>query len=313
MVIRTREELERRMKEVGIKPTFETWWLYRKYSRAILEVYNSIIDRVSEVNKAKTFTDAEVEAEKKKQEPLKAERRRLERLLTPPTAKFPYTTLTWQPLWIEDYDRLDKRRFRGVVRFPVLPKDTFADILSKMEDILEQKDALIDSKRERYFRNMRVRNYTSTIELDYPFLAEVRATFLSTKPITTMQFKNRRMKLIEALGITVANMVSFFLPSVRAAEKEGKVKFTEEAEELSLPKWAELVRTEGTERNKLISRGEVAGYPLNYCIKYIRVINEESTRAGKKSYIYLNDRIEDALRRHEHAIVDERGFVWVKK
>jgi len=175
------------------------------------------------------------------------------------------------------------------------------------------------------YRSMAVRNYTATVDVDYPFLVEIRATILTNCPKEFYQNPHQYQRLMDALGITVANMTYFFTKSVRHAEKVDKVKFIQtridklkiadlDYDPVVFEEYPLINETEGEEENMKISFGETMDYPFYKAIKYIRIINEQSyKRRGDNDYIYLNDEIEDVLHKNPLVDVDANGFVWITR
>ena len=189
------------------------------------------------------------------------------------------------------------------------------------------------------YRNMAVRNYTAsaTVDLGYPFLCELRATYLSSIPKTFYQIKERAvyekgaLTLKQALETTVYNMLQFFFPPAKDeykyscmswAEHHGTIDFTTERIDLQR-KYPKLNNVP-----KIIAEGEkssetwnITEYPYYKAIKYVRIIgkwaykNQNFTRG-----IYLNDDVERVLYQIEDTRVskglparmwiDEKGFVW---
>lgn len=186
------------------------------------------------------------------------------------------------------------------------------------------------------YRNMVVRNYSLTEEMkeevDYPLALEFRATYLSACPIEFYQSsRDKHIKLIDALGITVSNMMQ--LTYVRAAEKKETVQLTLDSFNLreayphlegplarvtrkeegyfGLTEDDELVETMGSEEQVKIDFGEAEPFPFYRCYKYIRIISEHTyKRRGGKPYVYLNDKIESWLKEMPDKIIDKNGFVW---
>ena len=167
----------------------------------------------------------------------------------------------------------------------------------------------ISSKTRFAYRSMAVRNYTATEEVDYPFLAEIRAFIITTCPKTFYQDKTRYMKLLDALRITVENMTYFFTTSIRHAEKKGAVLY--EITPVFLEEMPE-VETYGEEDNIKLSYGETEPYPYYKVIKYIRIINEQTAKRRRKPYIYHNDVIEKELRMNSIVKIDKNGFIWLR-
>lgn len=190
--------------------------------------------------------------------------------------------------------------------------------------------AIVSKNYGLAFRSMSVRNYTATVQVDYPFLAELRATYISTCPKSF--YKEPQMPIEKALAITVYNMLQhFFQPAapdlpyskLSYAEYKNKVRHTQERLYLpnEYPQVTEVpeVLVEGEELNIKISYGEIPDVPYNRddhfyrCIKYVRVINEQSYKYKgnkKNEYEYLDDAITNTLRGNLDIVVDEKGFVW---
>jgi len=168
--------------------------------------------------------------------------------------------------------------------------------------------------------NSYVRNYTLTpavrAEKDYPFLAEIRATYVSACPIEFRQFGDRHMKLCSlegksALGITVWNILHNFFVGMHgrntllSAEAKDTVWYTVEEVDLRdyyyerlYEEWGEdaepygtlyktlpafglkeddsLIETAGTMINEKYDYEEIKSFPFYRCYKYVRVINEQS-------------------------------------
>jgi len=173
-------------------------------------------------------------------------------------------------------------------------------------DIVFDNEKYLSSLLGYAYRNMAVRNYTTTETTDYPFLAEFRATMLSVCPREFYQDRERHMKLIDALRITVENIVMFFTRSIRHAETEGAIEY------VTTPV-LEFEETEGEEENTKVSYGEIQEYPFNHAIKYVRIINEQvyKRREGEE-YIYLDKEIEEHLSAHPMLEII-RGFIWIKR
>jgi len=304
----SREEFERMLIERGIKPTYARWTLWLNASKEFVDLYNAVISQISDVLKhPKVRSEEELRPLYERQIPLIRRERELRRLL-----ETRWRILNWVVLNPLDIARVDRRTWRILDEIYIPDYDTvFTEMIDYIRERLREKDELIARLLERFYRNMVVRNYSATVELPYPFLAEVRATYISRGPVDYITTDTgRRIRLIDALGITVQNMVSFFLPSIRAAEKKGKVSYTNESIEIDVPELGEIVRTLGTEINRPVSRREIAGFPLEYCIKYVRIVNEQTLRS-RRFYEYNNNQIESALA--EKCIIDSKGFVWVRR
>lgn len=151
------------------------------------------------------------------------------------------------------------------------------------------------------FRDMTLRNYTATDDLDYGFLAEIRCTHLSCYPRSSYAFSEGYMTLMEGLRITVQNIVNFWFQfrgegsHIRCAEKKGKIKYEVMGEENTTP----------------VSYGEVHGFPFEYADKYVRIL------AHNDEYEYFNARLEKDLhgKRFKDGsmlVVDKNGFLWLR-
>lgn len=188
------------------------------------------------------------------------------------------------------------------------------------------------------FRNMAVRNYIAavTVDLGYPFLCEIRCSYISSMPKKFYQIKEHAvyekgaLTLKRALETCVYNLLQYFFPHAKAgkyssvsyAEHMGKIEFTTEK--------VDLQRRYPRLRNvpRIISLGEttmepwdIIEYPYYKAIKYIRIINEDCYKAQEFTrYIYTNDDVERVLYQNEEKQVemglsrriwlDVNGFVW---
>jgi len=307
------EEFARLLERYGIKPTYARWYLWQRASKAMVDLYNDVIAEIAWVLKQpEVETRAELEPMFRRQRPLIERYERYRSLLEQPAPRG-WSLLNWVVLNPLDIDRVDRRTWRILDPRYVPDYDTvFTELIDYIRERLREKDELIKRKLVIFYRNMVVRNYTATKELPYPFLVEVRATYISPEPLEYITTDTgRRMRLLDALRITVRNMVRFFLPSIAHAEDKGAVRYVEHSLEITnLPEYLERVYvTAGTEKNRPISKGEARGFPLEYCIKYVRIVNEQSLR-NRSWFIYLNNRIEEELRA-KGLIVDSRGFVWL--
>jgi len=217
------------------------------------------------------------------------------------------------PVDIIDIRRALKRIDEFVVPEGIDFETTLANLRTIIIRISDRLKELLAPPPPVFYRNMAVRNYSASVEIDYPFLAEIRATIVTNKPVTWLDElgylrRTPRMRLITALKITVKNMLMYFLRNVRHAEKKDKVGFSEDVVDLDFLDEYDAM-TEGTEINVKISVGEAVS--VGKVNKYIRVINKAS-QDRKKPWIYLNNRIENDLKKME-VIVDERGFCWSPK
>jgi hypothetical protein len=197
--------------------------------------------------------------------------------------------------------------------------------------IFDEIDADIIAKTiGRAYRNMSVRNYTATVEIDYPFLAECRATYTSVCP--KKYYSYLELELMKSLSITVLNLVKYFFQPAKPglpysglsyAQMKKKVKFVQT--ELYLPdeypQVTECPETlvDGLEENTQISYHEIPDYPYgrakNFyrCIKYVRVVNEHSYKYMQEQnseYEYFDDYINRLCSKLYSIKVDSKGFVW---
>jgi hypothetical protein len=205
---------------------------------------------------------------------------------------------------------------------------------------------LISEHMNYAYRNMAVRNYTATVEVDYPFLCEIRATYLTAMPKMYYQpdegkiydlkmspagflHDGKFMLLKNALEITVINILQQFFE---------KPKPKEDGEEAPYSKmsWAEHIGSIDYIEDKLILRDKYKEIyqrdltdirnvtyldyetdsdrkqekEFNYCIKYVRVLNESSYKTHDLDrWVYLDGRIKEALLK-QGMEVDINGFVW---
>ena len=190
------------------------------------------------------------------------------------------------------------------------------------------------------YRNMAVRNYTAAAEIDlgYPFLCEIRATYISSMPKKYYQINEHPVytkkicdTLKKSLETTVYNLLQYFFKpakkgqkysTISFAEHDGKIEFTTKKIELQkkYPRMKNVpeIKSLGEEST---DRWDIMAYPYYRCIKYIRII-------GKWAYknqnfirgIYLDDDVERVLDQnnekrledgYKSAIwLDKNGFVW---
>ena len=211
---------------------------------------------------------------------------------------------------------------------------TLKDVI-QTEFIFTRASARVVVEKTGYaYRNMAVRNYTATVEVDYPFLCEIRATYLSCTPKTFYQSDPRHHILLkEALQITVYNMLNYYFntltnketgeplkhSTMSYADHIDKIDYTTHAVNLrrNYPDIARFVDQEPLSKEKkqketyLNFTSESEGIPSEefgieekqyyYCIKYIRVLNESSYKEGRLDrWVYTNTRIEsDLLKKQE--------------
>lgn len=166
----------------------------------------------------------------------------------------------------------------------------------------------ISRKTGYAFRNMAVRNYTATVEIDYPLLVEIRAFYLTSCPKEFYQDEKRYIPLLDALRITVQNIVYFFTQSIRHAEKEGKVTY--ETTPISIEEME--VEVLGEEENVEVDYAEADPFPFYKAVKYVRIINEQTYKRRKgKPYIYHDVDIEEELKIHPLVEIKD-GFIWMR-
>jgi len=190
------------------------------------------------------------------------------------------------------------------------------------------------------YRTMAVRNYTAATdkEIGYPFLCEIRATYISSclkdfyqrteRPVYTSGFEHMTLK--DALEITVYNMLQHFFKPAKTrmkystmsyADHIGKIDFTTNM--VFLPRrYSKLpdvpaVRASGETKGEGIN---YEAYPYYRAIKYIRIVNEQTYKSGRGPQIYDDAFITDYLKTQEEnrmlngmvplVVVDESGFIW---
>jgi len=189
------------------------------------------------------------------------------------------------------------------------------------------------------FRNMAVRNYTATVEVDYPFLCEIRATYLSSCPLTYYQpDETHNIMLKNALEITVYNILQYFFQkskpenpysSMSWADHIDKIDFTTTAVKLrrTYPK----IKIDEPWKGKYLDyTAEGEGVPSEQfgvekqfyqCIKYVRVLNESSYKEGGidrwvytdadiNSIVLANQRTRMIAGLKQEVDVDMNGFIW---
>ena len=189
------------------------------------------------------------------------------------------------------------------------------------------------------WRNSAVRNYTAAkiVDLGYPFLCEIRCSFISSTPKRFYQIKERAvydkgaMTLKQALETCVYNLLQYFFPhakeeyeysSMSFAEHEGTIEYTTEKVDLQrrYPRLRNVPHVTSLGEDST-EPWELTEYPYYRAIKYIRIIgkwaykNQNFTR-----HIYLDEDVERVLYDIEQSRlangfprriwVDPRGFVW---
>jgi hypothetical protein len=200
---------------------------------------------------------------------------------------------------------------------------------------------LISEHMNYAYRNMAVRNYTATIETDYPFLCEIRATYLTAMPkmyyqpdenkiydlkmdpTTGFLHDGKFMLLQNALQITVYNILEHFFEHGKKKTDEGEEQYAH-----SKMSWAEHIGSIDYTKDKFMLGDRYPNFPKTFymdyetdsdktqekeflrCLKYVRVLNESSYKTNKLDrWVYLDDFINNVLL--EKGIeVDNNGFVW---
>jgi len=204
---------------------------------------------------------------------------------------------------------------------------------------------LLAEIKDYAYRNMAVRNYTATEEVDYPFLCEIRATYLTALPkmyyqpedtvydlkrdTTGLLHDGKFMPIKNALEITVLNVLQYFFEH---AKKE-----TGEPQPYNKMSWAEHIGAIRYTTDKFLLKNRYPGLPagadrmdlrkqtyLSYetdsdqqqekeflrCLKYVRVLNEASYKTNDLDrWVYLDGFINRVLA-EKGAEVDPNGFIW---
>ncbi len=197
---------------------------------------------------------------------------------------------------------------------------------------------LIAERMNYAYRNLAVRNYTATEDVEYPFLAELRSTYLSAMPKMYYQPEDkvydlklspngflhdgRFMLLQNALEITIINILEYFFDRPKPKEDRKIAPYSKMS-------WAEHIGAIDYVKDKILLRKRFPEFPrtlyMDYetdtthhgqendfltCIKYVRVLNESSYKSHELDrYIYLNDRINEVLKK-QGLEIDSNGFVW---
>lgn len=262
----------------------------------------------------------------------------------------------------ENYD-INKWRWRlpkNIESHPVITKALTLNIYPEAECHLHDETILVDfvitraaarivSEATGYaFRNMAVRNYTATVEVDYPFLCEIRATYLSCTPKMFYQPDEVHITILKkALEITIFNILQHFfqklvnketgedLPysTMSWADHIDAIDYTSDAINLKRT-YPEIPLDERWKEKYLSFTSAGEGVPSEelgaektkyyYCIKYVRVLNESSYKEGEiDRWVYLNDDIENIIRGRQHlkitkglepdVDIDMNGFIWMIK
>ena len=173
---------------------------------------------------------------------------------------------------------------------------------------------IVSGKLRYAYRNMAVRNYTATAELDYPFLAEIRAFYLTPCAKDFYQEEDIYMTLLDALRITILNMVLYFFTPAKEGNKYSGLSYAEKIKgAVSFTAKPITAETLGEEKNVKVHFGEAEPWPFGKAVKYVRVVNEQSFKRKKGPYVYHNDIIESTLKTNPYVDIDRNGFVWEKK
>lgn len=163
----------------------------------------------------------------------------------------------------------------------------------------------ISKKTGITYRNMVVKNYVKTRKIgDYPELMEIRVTYLMCCYRENYQSTVEYMKLMDALRITLDNLMWFFIPGLRTGEKKGILKIVQEIEISE--------ETTGEEELKKVSYGEVSMFPFYIADKYMRLLKKRG------EYEYGNAEIDKIVNGKilpdgTMIVVDQNGFIWMRR
>lgn len=173
--------------------------------------------------------------------------------------------------------------------------------LSPLQDIIfvdfnfTKASARVISERMGYaFRNMAVRNYTATMETDYPFLCEIRATYITSCPKAFYQPDEiHHTPIKQALEITVYNMLKHFFPKLKdeyeyslmswADHKDAidyvtsKVNLRRRHPQIPIDAdWKKRYMEYESESEGIQEEFSLEEKRFYQCIKYVRILNESS-------------------------------------
>lgn len=189
---------------------------------------------------------------------------------------------------------------------------------------------IVAEQTDYAYRNMAVRNYTATKKLDYPFLCEIRATYLTATPKMFYQPEDKiyiikpghmsnehYMELSEALKITVYNILQSFFQRAKPDHPYSTMSWADHIDAIDFvttkiklhQAYSHLPRDLYMEYETDSDRqGENEYYR---CIKYVRILNEHSYKnRNLDMYVYLDDDIEGVLVNRPEINVDPNGFIW---
>lgn len=224
--------------------------------------------------------------------------------------------------------------------------------LGAKEDVLvdfvfSSAAALVLAEKTGYaYRNMAVRNYTATQELDYPFLCEIRATYISCTPKMFYQPTEEYIEnLKEGLKRTIYNILVYFFDRIVDKETGRELKYSKMSwadhidaidyvtNTVYLKRQYPQIKTDAKWKDKYMSyEAEGEGLPNEaaeqpdtkkyyYCIKYVRVLTESSYHdGGLDRWVYTNNEIENIIRGKQHqrtvrglkqeVDIDINGFIY---
>jgi len=232
------------------------------------------------------------------------------------------------PETIESYSVLKNALAMNIT--PIAEVDRRGDLVIVDFSFSKPAGKVVAERMDFAYRNLAVRNYTATTEIDYPFLCEIRATYLTATPkqfyepqdqlyiIQPGQMSDKRfMEISEALKITVYNVLSAFFQHAKPEHKYSTMSWADHIDAIeyvttkvrlhkAYPKLPRSMYTEyETDSDR---RGENEYYR---CIKYVRILNEQSyKRKNLDMYVYLDEDISDVLMARHDVEVDANGFVW---
>lgn len=190
------------------------------------------------------------------------------------------------------------------------------------------------------FRSMSNRNYSLKDISAYPFLCELRASWLTMYPREIYQYHGFPKNIVDWLNTTTYNMSEFvFIQEIRDEKtkqttlkrylKSGKLdvwKATKKDPTVAErePLWNDkpygwrhgtrssfrgkapkFIKVDGSELNQQVDGLTFEVFPFEYCIKYARIINRRNVY-----YEYLDDWINSKARASDEVWVDDKGFIW---
>jgi len=218
--------------------------------------------------------------------------------------------------------------------------------LAPLEDIIfvdfifTKASARIVSEKVGYaFRNMAVRNYSATMETDYPFLCEIRATYITSCPKSFYQPDEiHHTKIKKALEITVYNILKHFFPKVKKEYEYSIMSWADHIDAIDFvtsrvnirrrhPKipvdtrWKEKYMEYESEGEGVQEEFKIEAKRFYQCIKYVRVLNEASYKAQDlERWVYTDIDIDSIILAKQHdriamglspeVEIDSNGFIW---